>query len=88
MRALQLGCRFLVETLAHAKDKTSLAAWSQLLQTGLHKCLPACRWLLLEAEAAGTLHPAWSDAARDPFTRRFTAHFVLCRALVAAHATT
>ena len=43
---------------------------------------------LLEAEAAGTLHPAWSDAARDPFTRRFTAHFVLCRALVAAHATT
>ena len=55
MRALQLGCRFLVGTLAHAKDKASLPAWSSLLQDGLRGCLPACRWLLLEAEAAGWL---------------------------------
>ena len=43
---------------------------------------------LLRAEAAGALDPAWSDAVGDPFLRRFAAHFVLCRALVAAHATT
>ena len=55
MCALRLGCRFLVETLAHAKDKQSLPAWSALLQSGLHGYLPACRWLLLEAEAAGWL---------------------------------
>lgn len=43
---------------------------------------------LLEADAAGALDPAWSDAVGDPFTRRFATHFALCRALVAAHATT
>lgn len=43
---------------------------------------------LLEADAAGALDPAWSDAVGDPFTLRFAAHFALCRALVAAHATT
>ena len=43
---------------------------------------------LLRAEAAGALDPAWSDAVGDPFLRRFAARFALCRALVAAHATT
>ena len=55
IRSLQLGCRFLVVNLAHAKDKSSLGAWLSLLQTGLARCLPACRWLLLEADAAGWL---------------------------------
>ena len=54
-RSLQLGCRFLVGTLAHAKDKSSLEAWGGLLRDGLSACLPACRWMLLEAGAAGWL---------------------------------
>ena len=68
---------------ASARERESPSAVSDA-----ERALERVAGALLEAEAAGTLHPAWSDAARDPFTRRFTAHFVLCRALVAAHATT
>jgi hypothetical protein len=68
---------------ASARERESPSAASDA-----ERALESVAGALLEAEAAGTLHPAWSDAARDPFTRRFTAHFVLCRALVAAHATT
>ena len=68
---------------ASARERESPSAASDA-----ERALERVAGALLEAEAAGTLHPAWSDAARDPFTRRFTAHFVLCRALVAAHATT
>ena len=50
-RALQLGCRFFVETLAHAKDKGSLPEWVALLLGGLRSSLPACRWLLQQAQA-------------------------------------
>ena len=48
--AMQLGCRFYVETLAHAKDKSTLSDWVALLSGGLQASLPACRWLLLQAE--------------------------------------
>ena len=47
---MQLGCRFFVETLAHAKDKASLPEWVALLRSGLRASLLACRWLLLQAE--------------------------------------
>ena len=33
--AMQLGCRFYVETLAHAKDKSTLSDWVALLRGGL-----------------------------------------------------
>jgi len=54
-RALRLGCHFLVETLAHAKDKSSLPDWLRLLQFGLQRSPAACRWFLLQAERAGWL---------------------------------
>ena len=39
-----------METLAHAKDKSTLSDWVALLRGGLQASLPACRWLLLQAE--------------------------------------
>ena len=57
-------------------------------EASLRAALERVAGALLEAEAADALDPAWSDAVGDPFLRRFAAHFVLCRALVAAHATT
>lgn len=55
MGALQLGCHFLVETLARAKDKSTLADWVRLLQEGLRNSPEACRWFLLQAVSAGWL---------------------------------
>ena len=51
--ALRLGCHFFVETLAHAKDKSSLPEWLQLLQMGLQRSPAACRWFQEACELAG-----------------------------------
>jgi len=53
MCALRLGCHFVVETLAHAKDKSLLPEWVRMLQMWLHRSPVACRWFLLQSEAAG-----------------------------------
>lgn len=53
--AVRLGCHFFVETLAHAKDKSTLGDWLRLLQAGLERSPAACRWFLLQVESAGWL---------------------------------
>ena len=68
---------------ASARERESPSAVSDA-----ERALERAAGALLEAEAAGQLNRAWVRRRRDPFTRRFTAHFVLCRAPVAAHATT
>jgi len=45
-RALELGTRFFVETLAHAKDKRSVPGWVELLQHGYSKSVESCKWLM------------------------------------------
>jgi ubiquitin C-terminal hydrolase len=51
--AMRLGCHFVVETLAHAKDKSTLGEWVLLLGSGLQRSPAACRWFLRQAEEAG-----------------------------------
>jgi hypothetical protein len=43
MRAIELGCRFIVETLAHAKEKGSLPSYVSHLKTLFSRHLPASR---------------------------------------------
>jgi hypothetical protein len=43
MRAIELGCRFIVETLAHAKEKGNLPNYVTELKTLLSRHLPASR---------------------------------------------
>jgi len=43
MRAIELGCRFIVETLAHAKEKGSLSNYVTYLKTLFSRHTPASR---------------------------------------------
>eukprot|EP00741_Cyanophora_paradoxa_P020633 tig00021281_g19915.t1 len=46
LRTAQLAIHFFVETLAHAKDKTSMAGWVAHTQALLTALPEACRWFL------------------------------------------
>ncbi len=43
---LQLGTRFVLETLCHSRQKSHLWEWSQLLAGGYKRSPVTCRWLL------------------------------------------
>eukprot|EP01102_Stenamoeba_stenopodia_P022961 TRINITY_DN9765_c0_g1_i2.p1 TRINITY_DN9765_c0_g1~~TRINITY_DN9765_c0_g1_i2.p1 ORF type:complete len:1188 (+),score=227.80 TRINITY_DN9765_c0_g1_i2:326-3565(+) len=46
MRSIELGTRFIIETLAHAKEKQNLKLYVEHLQTLYAKHTPACIWFL------------------------------------------
>lgn len=46
LRTIQLGTRFLINTLAHAKEKPGFREYCDHLKAMYSKHIPACKWLL------------------------------------------
>lgn len=72
MRAIELGTRFIVETLSHAKDKGNLPSYVAHLKTLFSRHVPASRWLLERLESDITwveqlLLICPGPEAREPF---------------------
>lgn len=46
MRSIQLGTRFIIHTLSHAKEKSYLKEYTDYLKTLYSRHIPACKWFL------------------------------------------